>query len=357
MMPERSFPLDAWYAAAFDTEVTRALLSRKICGKKILFYRKQDGAPVALEDACWHRLLPLSLGRLQGDDVVCGYHGLAFNADGRCTHMPSQETIAPSACVRSYPVIQRHRLIWVWTGDPALADAAKLPDMHHMDDREWAGDGGVINVACNYRLVLDNLLDLTHETFVHSDSIGDRALAEAPFDVTYNARGATVSRWMLGIEPVPFFRDMLVRVRGVQLPFTVDRWQIIHFEPPCTIVIEAGSALSGTGAPRGDRSQGVDGRVMNTITPEDEGRCHYFWGYMRNYLLAEQQITADFCTTVRRIFAQDVRILEAQQIAVDENPDRMFYDLNIDGGAVRARKLIHRMIEKEAGRHLKSAVA
>ena len=127
----------------------------------------------ALEDACWHRLVPLSKGRLDGDEVVCGYHGLVYNAQGRCTFMPSQETINPSACVRAYPVVERHRFIWLWPGDPALADPALVPDMHWNDDPAWAGDGKTIHVKCDYRLVVDNLMDLTHETFVHGSSIGN----------------------------------------------------------------------------------------------------------------------------------------------------------------------------------------
>ena len=129
----------------------------------------------ALEDACWHRLVPLSKGRLDGDTVVCGYHGLKYNAQGRCTFMPSQETINPSACVRAYPVVERHRFIWLWMGDPALADPALVPDMHWNDDPAWAGDGKTIHVKCDYRLVVDNLMDLTHETFVHGSSIGNDA--------------------------------------------------------------------------------------------------------------------------------------------------------------------------------------
>lgn len=153
-----------------------------------------------LEDACWHRLLPLSKGSLSGDTVVCGYHGLEYKSDGRCSYMPSQETINPSACVRSYPVIQKYRFIWVWMGNPALADEKLIPDMHWNDDPEWAGDGQMIKVHCNYRLVVDNLMDLTHETFVHSESIGDRNVAEAPFDVHYDEKTATVTRWMKGIQ-------------------------------------------------------------------------------------------------------------------------------------------------------------
>jgi phenylpropionate dioxygenase-like ring-hydroxylating dioxygenase large terminal subunit len=98
------FPLNAWYAAAYDVELKRVLLPRTICNRKMVFYRLQDGSPAALEDACWHRLLPLSMGRLDGDDVVCGYHGLVFNPGGRCIHMPSQDTLNPLlACGHSRP--------------------------------------------------------------------------------------------------------------------------------------------------------------------------------------------------------------------------------------------------------------
>ena len=92
------FPLNAWYAAAYDVEVVQQLLARTICKQKVVLFRKTDGSVAVLEDACWHRLLPLSMGRLQGDQVTCGYHGLVYNAEGRCTHMPSQETINPTAC-------------------------------------------------------------------------------------------------------------------------------------------------------------------------------------------------------------------------------------------------------------------
>ncbi len=180
-----SFPLNAWYAAAWDVDLKQALFPRTICGKHVVMYRQSNGRVAALEDACWHRLVPLSKGRLDGDTVVCGYHGLKYNAQGRCTYMPSQETINPSACVRSYPVVERHRFVWLWMGDPALADPALVPDMHWNDDPAWAGDGKTIHVKCDYRLVVDNLMDLTHETFVHGSSIGNDHVAEAPFDVTH----------------------------------------------------------------------------------------------------------------------------------------------------------------------------
>jgi vanillate monooxygenase len=246
-----AFPLNAWYAAAWDVDLKQTLFPRTICGKHVVMYRQSNGRVAALEDACWHRLVPLSKGRLDGDAVVCGYHGLKYNAQGRCTYMPSQETINPSACVRSYPVVERHRFIWLWMGDPALADPALVPDMHWNDNPAWAGDGKTIHVKCDYRLVVDNLMDLTHETFVHGSSIGNDHVAEAPFDVTHGERTVTVTRWMRGIEAPPFWAAQLGK------PGLVDRWQIIHFQAPATVNIDVGVAPANTGAPEGDRSQGV----------------------------------------------------------------------------------------------------
>lgn len=344
-MSTPTFPLNAWYAAAYDVEVGRALKPRRICDIPMVFYRTADGSPAALEDACWHRLLPLSMGRLQGDEVVCGYHGLVFNAEGRCTHMPSQETLNPSACVRSFPVLERHRFIWVWPGDPALADPALVPDLHWNQDPAWAGDGKLIEVKCDYRLVLDNLMDLTHEAFVHSSSIGNHALAEAPFVATHGDRTATVTRWMQDIDPPPFWAGQLASVRSYT--GRVDRWQIIRFEAPCTIAIDVGVAPAGTGAPQGDRSQGVNGQVLNTITPETATSCHYFWAFARNYQLQDQRLTHQLREGVSGIFREDEIVLEAQQRAIDDRPGRPFNNLNIDAGALWARRLIDRMIAAE----------
>ena len=85
MQSANPFPLNAWYAAAWSHEVgRREILARTVCNRKIALWRKTDTTAVALEDACWHRLLPLSMGWLEDDQVVCRYHGLAFDATGRC---------------------------------------------------------------------------------------------------------------------------------------------------------------------------------------------------------------------------------------------------------------------------------
>ncbi|WP_190988755.1 aromatic ring-hydroxylating dioxygenase subunit alpha [Pseudarthrobacter sulfonivorans] len=340
-------PLNAWYVAAWDHEVTRKPMARRIADRPLALYRTEDGKAVALADACWHRLAPLSMGKTVGKDgIQCPYHGIVYNSAGRCASMPAQESINPSATVPSFPVVERYRFVWVWLGDPTKADPDLVPDMHQMDSQDWAGDGETIFAPCNYQLVLDNLMDLTHEEFVHASSIGQEELSESDFVVTHDDRTVTVTRWMLNIDVPPFWlKNMRDKFPGFE--GKVDRWQIIRFEAPTTIRIDVGVAKAGTGAPEGDRSQGVNGYVMNTISPETAKTCHYFWAFMRNYCLDSQLITTQLRNGVHGVFGEDEAMLKAQQEAIDANPDYEFYSLNIDAGGMWVRRLIERMLQAE----------
>ena len=341
------YPLNAWYAAAWDLEVNRKILARTIAGRSLAIYRTEDGRPVALADACWHRLAPLSLGKLVGkEDIQCPYHGIRYNSLGRCSAMPAQETLNPSATVPSFPVVERYRYLWIWLGDAALADPNLIPDMHQMTDPGWTGDGLTIHAPCNYQLVLDNLMDLTHEEFVHSSSLGQDELSQSEFVVTHDDNTVTVTRWMLNIDAPPFWLKNM-RDKFPDFAGKVDRWQIIHYEAPGTINIDVGVAKAGTGAPEGDRSQGVNGYVMNTISPETAKSSHYFWSFQRNYRLDSQLITTQLREGVHGVFGEDEAMLAAQQAAIDANPDYEFYSLNIDAGGMWVRRLIERRLAAE----------
>ena len=280
------WPQDAWYAAAYDVEVgNRKLLARTVAGKRSCCTGARTARPVALENACWHRLLPLSEGNIEGDEVVCGYHGLASRRRRPLhVHAVAGHGQPGGAACAAIPSLERHRFVWVWTGDPAARRPGRVPDLHWNDDPAWAGDGRLIQVDCSYKLVVDNLMDLTHETFVHG--VQHRAPSGGRGAVRGHPRPGTVTvtRWMIDVEPPPFWAQQLEWKTG-KPPGNVDRWQIIHFEAPCTIAIDVGVAPTGTGAPEGDRSQGVNGFVLNTMTPESDQHCHYFWAFVRNYAL------------------------------------------------------------------------
>ena len=242
------------------------------------------------------------------------------------------------------PVVERHRFVWLWMGDPALADPALVPDMHWNDDPAWAGDGKTIHVKCDYRLVVDNLMDLTHEAFVHGSSIGNDAVAEAPFDVTHGDSTVTVTRWMRGIDAPPFWADAAAASRA-----PVDRWQIIRFEAP--VHGQYRRRRGARPAPARRRATALAGRQRLRAQHHDAGdrrRPATTSGpSCATTACTEQQLTTEIRDGVAGIFHEDEIILEAQQRAMNENPDRTFYNLNIDAGAMWARRVIDRMVARE----------
>ena len=166
------FLRNAWYAAAWEREIGDTPYATTILGDDVAIYRGATGRYAALADACPHRRVPLSMGRVRGDDLECGYHGFTYDPSGKCVRIPTQDTIPPNAKVRSYPVVERHQMVWIWTGDPALADEALIEDFHWLDDPAWRYRGERLELPGNYLLLVENLCDLTHLPFVHSSSLG-----------------------------------------------------------------------------------------------------------------------------------------------------------------------------------------
>ncbi len=116
---------NAWYVAAWADELVEGLHSRRVLGGRICPFRNRAGAPIAFEDFCPHRRMPLSLGRLHGDRLECGYHGLTFDCDGACVAAPTNaHKIPANASVRRYPCEERYGLVWIWMGNPQSADPA-----------------------------------------------------------------------------------------------------------------------------------------------------------------------------------------------------------------------------------------
>ena len=215
------FVRNTWYVAAWDHEVGRHLMARKILNIPVVLYRTAAGAPVALEDTCPHRFYPLSKGQLIGDAVECGYHGLQFDCSGRCQLVPGQDKIPDSAKVRSFPVVQRWGWIWIWMGDPALADEDLIIDIPQLRTKEWAVCAGeLLHFKGNYTLMTDNLLDPSHVSYVHRSTFGTNEEAQLPVKTTQHGHFITVSRMVPDKPPAPVFK------RFGNFKGNVHRWQV-----------------------------------------------------------------------------------------------------------------------------------
>jgi vanillate O-demethylase monooxygenase subunit len=339
------FPKQAWYVACVPQEIDDKPLGRKICGESIVFYRGPEGKVAALEDFCPHRGAPLSLGSVVEGNLVCGYHGLTMGCDGKTVAMPGQR-VRGFPPIRAYPVIERYGFIWVWPGDAAQADAAKLHHLDWAESPDWAYGGGLYHVACDYRLMIDNLMDLTHETYVHATSIGQKEIDETPTKTVTEGDTVTTSRHMEGIMAPPFWR-MALRGNNLADDVPVDRWQICRFTPPSHVLIEVGVAHAGNGGYHADAKFKASSIVVDFITPETDISIWYFWGMARNFNPHDKALTASIREGQAKIFSEDLQILESQQRNHLAHPDRKLLMLNIDSGGVQSRRVLERILAQE----------
>lgn len=347
------FLKNQWYVAAWAKDVGRTPLARVLLNDYVVLFRKEDGTAVALENRCPHRNLPLSEGNLIGDSVQCAYHGLEFDCTGACTHVPGQAEVPSWARVRNYPVEERHGWVFFWPGDPSLAAVTPVPDYHHrLDDPEWEAVIGQTYAKCGYRLILDNLLDLSHLGYVHSSSTGNAAVAEHAALRTEELPGdcVRVTRWMEDIPPAPAFLEYAGYENNM------DRWQISTFLPPSYILINNGSEDTGAGTQHNEQidSQGRWGfQVYHAMTPETETTTHQFWAVAHPGRFVEAAKLEKFQNQMHVVLGEDLTVYEAQQRAIDLDPDAVNRDANprgtieADEALLKMRRVIRRLFGDE----------
>lgn len=330
---------NAWQVAAFADEVGRHILARRFLNEPVILWRTQAGRVIAMEDRCPHRYAPLSIGSLLGDEVRCGYHGIQFDENGRCTHVPGQDNAPGKAQVKVYPIVERYNLVWIWLGEPRLSAPDQVPDLRWMDDEKWAPSNGYHYFKADYRLITDNLLDLSHETYVHKETIGNEAVAESPVHVSLD-RGRIIRahREMPNIDPPPLFAKMLNHSGKI------NRWQIAIYMPPGMHMTEAGVHPVET-----PREKAFLFRALHLLTPETESSTHYFWGICRNSRLEDQSITEAVRKAIQHTFDEDKLVLEAQAERLRENgnPAIPFATIKVDAAPIQGRRLLATLLEKE----------
>ncbi len=314
---------NCWYVAAWAAEVGDGLFHRRLLGTSVLLYRLQSGEAVAIGNRCPHRFAPLHLGSRVGDAVQCGYHGLIFGSDGRCIGNPqSGGQVPPNTAVARYVLKERHELLWIWLGDPAIADPAMIPNVGFLSDTAATTTPGYLHVRADYQLATDNLMDLSHAVFLHAETLGrlTPALAQGELKVTRENDRVRAA----------------ITMRDIHLPIAagpVDQWLDMTWQAPGVIVLDIGHVATGLVRPDHGR------RAIHIVTPETALTSHYFF---RN--------AGDGRAFVRDPFSEEDEPMLAQCQAMMDGED--FWALRpailpSDAGAIRVRRQLDKMIRDE----------
>lgn len=332
-----NYPLNCWYVIATSDEVDRSLLARQAFGRGLLLFRTEAGQAAALDDRCPHRAAPLSMGTLDGDRVVCAYHGFTYAPDGQCVGVPSQRNVPYGAQVRSYPVLERPPFVWIWPGHPARSRGTEPPDLPPLREPGWTVLGGSLEMAVNYLLLHDNALDRTHFPYVHPHRIHRGYVQDPPplrievtettvsYDRTFTP--APLTAWQHEATGLPADQEYTQRETGT-------------FVSPALHVDEMDIAGPGQRVYRGV--------FIRAFTPVDTDRTLIIWRGARNYAAGNESVTARLREVYEGTMAEDRPLLEAIQATTGGVPS---YQVSAaaDAATIRAYQIVESMLAEERG--------
>jgi nitrite reductase/ring-hydroxylating ferredoxin subunit len=340
---------NAWYVAGWSPDLPQDRPSAvSLLGEPLVLWHS-GAAWHAFEDRCVHRLAPLSLGRCESGHLRCLYHGLRFAPDGRVVEIPGQDRIPPQARVRRYPVADRHSWLWVWMGDPELADESLIPPAVGFDNPAWILGRGHLDYAAEARLINDNLLDFSHLSFVHADSFGaSAAWAEEHPRITPLPRGIRYERWVESSAPM----------RGREHAGRVDGWTRYDFLVPGVLLMLSAQYPEGTARACQQAEPPADlpaiGKTFTSqaVTPTTERTSRYFFSWGPHRTCGDEALRDVLMGIAGQAFGEDKVMIEAQQRVIDRTPAPRIMPTAHDRAVTLFNQLVARLVREETGRSI-----
>ncbi|NWJ73074.1 Rieske 2Fe-2S domain-containing protein [Pseudonocardia sp. ICBG1122] len=341
------FLRNTWYLVAWSGDLKPGdMLARTVLERPLLLIRDAEGAVSALDDRCPHRFAPLSRGRFDGSTIACGYHGLEFDTGGACVRNPHGDGSVPAAAtVRAHTVVERHGGIWWWAGDRA-PDERLLPDFGNLDAEDANTRRDHLVMDAPFDLIVDNLLDCSHTSFLHDGILGNAEMLGVRTTVRQDGDTINVVR-EAGPVPPPGMFDMLFRADGEP----VDTWTDFRWNPPSHLLLDVG--VTEPGRPR-DEGAGYLG--THILTPETATSTHYFttasrWGIRPG--TETEQVRVQISDMRRFAFEeQDEPMVRAQHATIEaftradgDLPRPLM--LETDAGVVRWHRIMDRLLDAD----------
>jgi phenylpropionate dioxygenase-like ring-hydroxylating dioxygenase large terminal subunit len=333
-----NYPTKCWYVAATCDELGDSPLGRRLLGRDIVLWRSSDRQVVAFDDRCAHRGFPLSDGRVDGDRLVCGYHGCAYVADGRCAHVPTQPGVPAGMSVRSFPVLEEPPFIWIWLGPSAGAFGGRPPRTPWLSEPGWSTFNDAWRVQANYLMVHEHYLDFSYAPVVYREEVppGMRQLPAyneievTEKTVTYIRRlsEAPLAEWEAEATELDLARSYARRESGTfaSPAMHVQRWEL-----------EAdGTTYSNI--------------RTHAITPETDSATHIFMHASYNYAPNNEAVATTLQSLVGTLVDRDKVILERVAAHTGYEGWRSGVEFQADAAALHARRIVAVMLAKEAGR-------
>jgi len=279
-----------WYPISFSHDLKDQPISATLLDQRLVIWRTAAGLSVA-NDICLHRGIPLSMGRVQSDQLVCKYHGFHYSSDGRCVLIPAQPgaSIPPKLCLKTYPVKEAYGLIWTClAGD----DRTPLPDFPEWEDADYQQilpDAVNLNAAAGRQV--EGFLDVSHFAWVHTDTFGDSNNPIVPrYEVNTTNNGvhveylSTVSNFPKALQDRAPADFEWLRIFDVHFPFTARL--TVHFPD--------------------------DGRlcILNAASPVSARKTRVFCPICRNF---DREMPLEPVYEFNyQVFAEDKEVVEAQ---------------------------------------------
>ena len=347
---DESFVRNAWYVGCAVSELAEGPLERTILAKPVAFYRSTAGEVLAMHALCPHRAYPLALkGRIMGDALQCAYHGFAFDGhSGACVHVPSQPSLASTYRQPTYQVRERGPWVWIWPGNPALADEGMIPSL----DDTGLGAGWTYldaikftSIKGRYMLLVENLMDLTHLGYLHGEMGEFDLLVQAPLEISETEDRMTVVRPMRSgwseQHEVTFGAEH--RFEGLS-----DFDSVTTYYGPGYITTTGYITRSIEGIETIDRTIYGHLHFHHAVTPETAHSCHYFGTSSRTHRLDDKAFDEAFLpfdTAVRQQDVDAAEAIEAHMLQFGEPTVELLVKSDVAAGRLRRR--IQRAIDAE----------